>query len=75
MVVSIDVTDINGTLPFSVYTCDEYFNNCQLTYTITDPVYWPVQFDIPQELNGSNTVILQIIDSVGCETFKVFSCS
>ena len=24
---SIDIEDANGTLPFSVYVCDEFFNN------------------------------------------------
>lgn len=72
---SIDIEDVNGTLPFSVYVCDEFFNNCQLLYTITDPVYWPVQITIPETFNGAGTLVIKIVDSQNCETFKVITCN
>jgi hypothetical protein len=71
----IQISNIYGTLPFQVYFCDSNVNNCQLVQTITDPVYWPVNIDLPISLSGVTTLFVKIIDTNQCETFELISCN
>jgi hypothetical protein len=60
--------ETGGTPPYSLYVCDEYGNNCQLLGVSGGT------FTLSPLLQTTNTVMVKIVDSVGCEYFEIVSC-
>lgn len=67
------ITSVTGNAPFTFYVCGLDLNNCYLigsgstaTPTLT--------FILPQIFVGAPQIILKMIDSNGCEIFKVLTC-
>ena len=68
----IEITSLNGTAPFDISVCDSTNTYC---YNVLSGVMSvPVSFNIPTILDGVSQVIVKIIDSLGCEDFRVISC-
>ena len=73
---SIELTAITGsvTIPYSIYACDVYGNNCIIIATIvttvppTNTIFLPIQF------NTAPSVGIKIITGDGCERFEIFNC-
>ena len=61
-----------GTPPYEFYVCDEYMNNCVLlgpsggTYTLTGATL--------SIFSTAQTLLIKIVDSTGCFTFKMVYC-
>lgn len=60
--------ETGGTPPYSFYVCDENMNNCFLlgasggTYTLN------------QFFSTAQTLLIKVVDSTGCFTFKLVYC-
>jgi hypothetical protein len=67
------ITSVTGTAPFTFYMCGLDLNNCTLigTGSTTSPT---LTFILPQIFVGAPQIILKMIDSLGCEIFKVLTC-
>lgn len=76
--IQIRITEITGgTLPINVYLSDVYGNNQSLLGTITSAVP-PVQTynsTIPAIFETAPEVMLTLIDSNGCQVFKILQCT
>jgi hypothetical protein len=76
--IQIRITEITGgTLPINVYLSDVYGNNQSLLGTITSSVP-PVQTynsTIPAIFETAPEVMLTLIDSNGCQVFKILQCT
>lgn len=75
----IRITDISGgTYPVSVFIADVYGNNRNLLGVIgSGPVPPVVSFNtvIPPIFNTAPEIMLLLVDSEGCEVFKILDCS
>jgi hypothetical protein len=70
MPYSIDITGLTGgTVPISIYVCDEYGNNC--TFLGTSPGI----FVLPTLLQTATTIMVKVVDSGGCTYFKLLNCN
>jgi hypothetical protein len=65
----ITITGIEGgTPPFSFYICDENGNNCSYLSN-SGGTYTASTF-----YETATTIMIKVIDSVGCEFFKIIEC-
>lgn len=75
----VRITEISGgTYPISVYIADVYGNNQTLLGTIsTGPVPPVVEYNtvIPSIFSTAPEIMLKMIDSSGCEIFKLLTCT
>jgi hypothetical protein len=75
----VRITLISGaTYPIEVFIADVYGNNRSLLGTIfSGPVPPTVTYNtvIPSIFNTSPEVMLLMVDSEGCETFKILECT
>jgi hypothetical protein len=64
----VEITDLCGTPPYVAKVCDYTYNYCYPEISgITDV---PFYIDIPEELQGSFRVIIQLTDTSGCTEFR-----
>jgi hypothetical protein len=75
----VRITLISGTTyPIDVFIADVYGNNRSLLGTIVSgPVPPTVTYNtvIPSIFNTAPEVMLLMVDSEGCETFKILECT
>lgn len=75
----VRITLISGaTYPIEVFIADIYGNNRSLIGTISSgPVPPTVTYNtvIPSIFNTAPEVMLLMVDSEGCETFKILECT
>lgn len=75
----VRITLISGTTyPVDVFIADVYGNNRSLLGTIVSgPVPPTVTYNtvIPSIFNTAPEVMLLMVDSEGCETFKILECT
>lgn len=73
---TIQLNGVTGaTLPYSVYICDVYGNNCVLAGTINTTIPPYITFYLPPQFNTAPALGIKIVDSIGCEKFRVVYCS
>jgi hypothetical protein len=68
MAYSINITNISGAAPVSLYACDEYGNNCSFLG------YAPGIYVLPTLLQTATTIMVKSVDINGCIYFKIISC-
>jgi hypothetical protein len=61
--------ETGGTTPYSFYVCDEYMNTCFLLGP-TGGTYSLNSF-----FSTAQTLIIKLVDSTGCFTFKYVYCT
>ena len=57
-----------GTPPYEFYVCDEYMNNCFLLGPTGGT------FTLNTFFSTAQTLLIKIVDSTGCFTFKMVYC-
>jgi hypothetical protein len=71
----IEITGVSGvTLPYNLYACDVYGNQCVLLASINVSVPPVISIVLPSGFNSAPSVGIKIIDSLGCEKFGIFYC-
>jgi len=70
----IEISGITGHSPYNILICDITNTYCYTVETgvVSVPPY--LYINVPTQLSGSNSVLIKIIDSSGCETFQYASC-
>lgn len=73
----IRISAVTGATPISVYVSDIYGNNQSLIGTITNTGVIPpdARFYPPSLFNSAPQIMLTLIDSNGCEKFKILDCT
>lgn len=59
------------TLPYDVYCCDYYGNNCVLVATISNPIPPTVTIQLPTIFESYPSVLLKLSNTVNC-TYQEF---
>lgn len=71
----IEISSVSGvTLPYNLFACDVYGNQCVLIATINTPIPPSIFIVLPQQFNTAPAIGLKLIDSIGCEKFGVIYC-
>ena len=66
----IEIIDLCGEPPFSVIICDSTISSC---YTVsTGETTVPIIVDVPETLQNTFKVIVEVIDVSGCSEFKFY---
>ena len=63
------------SLPYDVYVCDVYGNQCVLVANIVTLQPPTIVINVPIQFNNAPAIGIKIIDSLGCEIFKILDCS
>lgn len=73
---SIEITSITGgvTIPYTIYACDVYGNNCVIIASIVTTVPPSNTIFLPTQFNTAPAVGIKIITDDGCERFEIFDC-
>ena len=65
MPTQIEITNLGGSSPFDVFTCDTGYTTCVYVSTITSSQL-PYQFQLPFIQEGMNPIGLRVVDNTGC---------
>jgi hypothetical protein len=68
----INITSLSGTAPYDIYVCDITITYCYFVASGVSTV--PQYIDLPPFLTGVKSIIVKIIDSIGCEEFHLVNC-
>lgn len=73
----ITINTISGTnFPYTIYVCDVYGSNCVLVSTILGTVPpSSSSFILPPPYDAVPSLMLKIIDNVGCEKSEIIICT
>jgi hypothetical protein len=69
----IEITDLCGEPPFSFRVCDYTITTCYLVASAETSV--PIFIDIPEPLQNTFRIIVEIIDGSGCSEFKYYDAT
>jgi len=69
----IQINSISGNSPYDIYVCDITLTYCYLVSGSTI-ITTPYQFVVPSPLDNVTSLILKIVDSLGCEKFVLLTC-
>jgi len=74
---SIELTSITGsiTIPYQIFACDVYGNNCILIATISTTVPPSNNIILPSQFDTAPAVGIKVITFDGCERFETFYCN
>ncbi len=65
MPTQIEITNLGGSSPFDVFTCDTGYTTCVYVSTITSSQL-PYEFQLPFIQEGMNPIGLRVVDNTGC---------
>jgi len=60
---------------YNVFVCDVYGNQCVLVANVVPPQPPTIVITIPPQFNTVPAVGIKLIDSLGCEIFKIVDCT
>jgi len=61
--------------PYNTYVCDVYGNQCVLVANVITGQPPTLSLTLPPQFNTAPAVGVKIIDSLGCEVFKILDCT
>ena len=70
--ILVELTSITGVPPYTIKMCDLTMTYCYVVSTGVPSL--PVYLNTPTQLSGADQILVVIIDSRGCEFFKLISC-
>lgn len=72
---TITLNSITGlNLPYTVYACDVFGNNCTVLSTVVSTVPPTFTFLLPPPFDVIPAIGIKIITSDGCERFEIYNC-
>lgn len=74
LVLQID-SIAGATLPYIIYACDVYGNQCAVLSYINYPIPPSITLNIPSQFNNVPAIGIKVIDANGCEVFETIYCS
>lgn len=70
----IEITSVTGTSPYDIIICDITYTYCYTADTGVVSIPPTLYVNLPIELYGSQSVIVKIVDSLGCEEIQFVEC-
>ena len=71
----LQIDSITGTtLPYIIYVCDVYGNQCAVLTNINTPIPPSITLNIPSQFNNVPAIGIKIIDANCCEEFSILNC-
>jgi len=71
----LQIDSITGaTLPYIIYVCDVYGNQCAVLSYINAPIPPSITLNIPSQFNNVPAIGIKVIDANGCEVFETIYC-
>jgi hypothetical protein len=71
----LEIVQITGvTLPYDIYICDVYGNQCVLVATINTPIPPGITLTLPPQFDMAPAIGFKIID-IYCEKFVILYCN
>ena len=70
----IEITSVTGTSPYDIVICDITYTYCYTADTGVISIPPTLYLNLPPELDGSQSVIIKIVDSSGCEEIQLVNC-
>ena len=70
--ILVELTSITGVPPYTIKMCDLSMTYCYVVATGVPSL--PLELDTPPQLSGADQIMVIIIDSTGCEFFRLISC-
>jgi len=71
----LQIDSITGaTLPYFIYVCDVYGNQCAVLTYVNTPIPPSITLNIPSQFNNVPEIGIKIIDINGCEVFQTIYC-
>ena len=70
----IEITSVTGTSPYDIVICDITYTYCYTADTGVISIPPTLYLNLPPELDGSQSVIVKIVDSLGCEEIQFVEC-
>ena len=71
----LQIDSITGaTLPYVIYVCDVYGNQCAVLSYVNTPIPPSITLNIPSQFNNVPAIGIKIIDANGCEVFETTYC-
>ena len=70
--ILVELTSITGVPPYTIKMCDLSMTYCYVVATGVPSL--PLELDTPPQLSGADQIMVVIIDSTGCEFFRLISC-
>ena len=71
----LQIDSITGaTIPYFIYVCDVYGNQCAVLTNINTPIPPSITLNIPSQFNNVPAIGIKIIDAYGCEEFFILNC-
>ena len=70
--ILVELTSITGVPPYTIKMCDLSMTYCYVVATGVPSL--PLELDTPSQLSGADQIMVIIIDSTGCEFFRLISC-
>jgi hypothetical protein len=72
----LQINNVTGlTIPYQIYICDVYGNQCVLVANVLPPQPPTIVITIPSQFNTAPAVGIKLIDSLGCEILKIVDCT
>ena len=72
---TITLNSITGlNLPYTVYVCDVFGNNCTVLSTVVSTVPPTFTFVLPPPFDIIPAIGIKIVTSDGCERFEIYNC-
>ena len=70
----VDISSVSGGIgPYDIYVCDVTLTYCYLVSGSTI-ITTPFQFVVPSPLDSVTSLILKIVDSLGCQRIIFLTC-
>lgn len=71
----LQINNVTGvTLPYNIYICDVYGNNCVLVALVSTAIPPSLTITLPPIFNTAPAIGVKIIGADGCEKFIIINC-
>lgn len=73
MSCTLQISGITGNSPYTIYVCDYTFHECAEIGVYSEPITYPLDIIVPDDLVNQSKIILKIIDSSGCTKYNLYN--
>lgn len=72
----IQINNVTGVvLPYNIYVCNVYGNQCALVATVNTTIPPSVTITLPPQFNTAPAIGIKIIGNDECEKFAIVNCN
>jgi len=69
------INNVTGvTIPYNIFICNVYGNNCQIVATVNTVIPPVATITLPSPFDTAPAIGVKVVDSLGCEKFLIINC-